>query len=150
MAYFAGLPQGRIQRGEQRCSVHSRRCSEGHALLGPTLGPTPQTLCLWVVLELCVQPGGSSHLESMVCWHIWLLDFGNAPSCPLPSISGQLTAGIPPAAGLEGSRLWAACCPSGEPPGRGLAGSAFLRQRSPLTSLDVVDVSGLLGTRRNP
>lgn len=43
-----------------------------------------------VRLELCVWPGGSSHLESVACRHIWILEI------PLPPcISGQLTAGIP-------------------------------------------------------
>ena len=64
------------QRGEWRCSAHSRRCSQGHALLGglsrPCLSFPGAVSLVW--RELCVGPGGSSQLGSRACWKFWILE----------------------------------------------------------------------------
>lgn len=100
----------RAFRRSALCAVKIRPFSLGLPSAPPPLPPPPGPRhCLWQGHELCLACG-SSCLESKACWHVWLLDSGNPPFCPPPSISEQLTAGAP-AARLEGARLWEALLP---------------------------------------
>lgn len=55
--------------------------------LGLPLAPPPPGAVSLVGLELCVWPGVSSHLESMACWHIWILEI--PPPVPHPASLGS-------------------------------------------------------------